>query len=169
MYTETNQLLREFLGIEEGTVNSVDANIELIDFHNSWDLLMKVVDKIEDINIDGNFFNVTIGDGNFCVIQDLHGELVEINVDASSKILTVYKSCVEFVRWCEKNRLEEAKEYQLILLEGMQSNGYNVVLCCKCGETNIIEHISLPEEEIDFTCIGCGETVAPEDCMDFLS
>lgn len=136
MYTETNQLLREFLGtdeirvvipfiyelgeelptsnneatldnvidevrleLEEGIINSVDANIELKDFHNSWDLLMKVVDKIEDTNIDGNFFNVTIGNGNFCVIQDSHGELVEINVDASSKILTVYKSCVEFVKW----------------------------------------------------------------------
>lgn len=90
----------------------------------------------------------------------------EISMRDTDKVYTFLSG---WIMESEKNRLEEAKEYQLILLEGIQSNGYNVVLCCKCGETNIIEHISLPEEEIDFTCIGCGETVAPEDCMDFLS
>lgn len=73
-------------------------------FHTDWNWLMQVVEKIESITADGfdnsdNFFNVTIGCGLYCTIQDAYGEILEIDNCKETKIKTVYSACVEFIQW----------------------------------------------------------------------
>ena len=72
-----------------------------LEFHNDWNWLMKVVDKIESFVFDdNNSFNVTIGATNYCVIQDSNGEIYE-NIEDSeeTKLLTVYKAIIKFIKW----------------------------------------------------------------------
>ena len=75
-----------------------------LEFHNDWNWLMKVVDKIESFVFDdNNSFNVTIGATNYCVIQDSNGEIYE-NIEDSeeTKLLTVYKAIIKFIKWYNK-------------------------------------------------------------------
>lgn len=75
-------------------------------FDTDWRWLMLVVDKIENIVLPetDNCFNVTIGGGLYCVIQDAYGELVEITGDGATKILAVHEACVKFLDWYEMQR-----------------------------------------------------------------
>jgi hypothetical protein len=75
-------------------------------FHKDWNWLMLVVHKIEQIVLPetDNCFNVTIGAGLYCVIQDAYGELIEITGDGATKILAVHEACVKFVDWYETQR-----------------------------------------------------------------
>ena|SRR5690554_6067869 len=75
-------------------------------FHESWDWLMPVVEKIESIVFDeNNSFNVTIGSSNYCVIQDSNGEVYEFIEDyKESKLLTTYSAVVNFIKWYNENK-----------------------------------------------------------------
>lgn len=118
----TNKLIAEFLGakttIIEGESNEYDMygliptiidseyeqhyfTPEQMLFNEDWNWLMEIVNKIENILIKetDNCFNVTIGCGLYCTIQDAYGELVEINTCQSTKILGVYMAVVEFIEW----------------------------------------------------------------------
>ena len=77
-------------------------------FHESWDWLMPVVEKIEDIqdgnegdSIRGHIYEVTIKQGNIVTIQ---GDGCSIWADASPKILSVWIAVVEFIKWYNQNK-----------------------------------------------------------------
>ena len=74
--------------------------VESLNYHNSWDWLMPVVEKIENFIFDeNNSYNVTIGSTNYCVIQDSNGDTIEIIKDnGKSKLETTYKAVVEFIK-----------------------------------------------------------------------
>jgi hypothetical protein len=75
-------------------------------FDKDWNWLMLVVHRIEQIVLPDtdNCFNVTIGAGLYCVIQDAYGELVEITGDGATKMLAVHEACVKFLDWYELQR-----------------------------------------------------------------
>jgi hypothetical protein len=75
-------------------------------FHTSWDWLMPVVEKIEDLQ-DGEG-----GDAIRSHLYDfevrriscmVHGADIEVS-DASSKIEAVYQAVVEFIIWYNQNK-----------------------------------------------------------------
>ena len=67
-----------------------------------WNELMSVVDKIEHIQLEtDNCFNVTLGGGLHCVIQDAYGEVVEITASKPTKIQTMYAAVVDFIIWLD--------------------------------------------------------------------
>lgn len=119
---EKNNLIAKFMGMTKGHPSktelrwekfwfeklSSDGNIfesgrrhEYLLFDTEWNWLMQVVEKIEGIVITetDNYFNVTIGSGLYCVVQDDYGEIVEIIASEETKIKTVYTACVEFIEW----------------------------------------------------------------------
>ena len=115
---EKNKKLAELLGeeyednsivISRSQVCGVNPSGRLwqeVRYHFDWEWIMKVVNYIENIvlpNTD-NCFNVTIGAGLYCVIQDAYGELVEISTCETTKILSVFEACVQFAEWYEKQR-----------------------------------------------------------------
>ena len=118
---EGNKLIAGFMGhevMEEEAFLSGDyeqgkdmTNIRVdvsLRYHESWDWLMPVVEKIEDIqdgnegdSIRGHIYEVTIKQGNIVTIQ---GDGCSIWADASPKILSVWIAVVEFIKWYNQNK-----------------------------------------------------------------
>lgn len=122
---ENNKLIAEFMNNWFEKTNRDDTFIEIginvprsseresslywltdLEFHNSWDWLMPVVDKIESIIFEeNNFFNVTIGGTIYCVIQDSNGEVYDVSYEGEeSKFKVVYKAVIEFIKWYNENK-----------------------------------------------------------------
>ena len=108
---ETNKLIAEFMGFtKEKNLGYYDNNMNMAQvvydvqngncfdellFDKSWDWLMSVVEKIENLG-----YGVTIGTGTFCLIQnDWKEDLTEIDsMTDNSKLLCTYNAIVEFIK-----------------------------------------------------------------------
>lgn len=121
---ENNRIIAEFMGAKynkdtsfpmrhdelwlpiHGVCNFIGTNGKRLRYDSSWDWLMSVVEKIESIIFDDDTsFNVTIGSTNYCVIQDSIGEVYESIEDyGNSKLETVYKTVVQFIKWYNKQK-----------------------------------------------------------------
>lgn len=117
--TENNKLIAEFLGWElkefKGTlyITSVEGNVytnlEDLQFHNDWNLLMECVEKIESLKsevvIQGSSF------GTICNIRYFKGVTsVEYKFQGhskTSKLEAVYNACVTFIEWYNKQTAGE--------------------------------------------------------------
>jgi len=78
-------------------------------FHYSWDWLMPVVEKIESIselslNRKCNF-HVTIEKHQCVIMWGISFTISDIYDYNNSKISTVYKSVIEFIKWYNENKL----------------------------------------------------------------
>ena len=109
-----NKLIAEFMGMELGhdkTMYYDDAEnlhpptpVNELKFHTSWDWLMPVVEKIEEIFIDDS--NLIIKEHRYefdmkhtqCEIYDHVRDCVVASGDMGSKILSTYQSVVEFIK-----------------------------------------------------------------------
>lgn len=114
-----NKLIAEFMGMELGddkTVYYDDAEnlhpptpVNELQFHTSWDWLMPVVEKIEEIFIDDS--NLIIKEHRYefdmkhtqCEIYDHVRDCVVASGDMGSKILSTYQSVVEFIKEYNNN------------------------------------------------------------------
>ena len=126
--TENNKLIAEFMGVTlkdnkfyidfdkhkenlhhsicvfEGVANSPIYELEerKLKFHCSWDWLMPVVEKIEDIDEEDDDntkrFNVIIEQCVCSIIENHTSEGFPIQ-DGDTKIEAVYKAVVEFIKW----------------------------------------------------------------------
>lgn len=127
---EGNKLIAEFMGLtpvqifgrysvskHHCTCNDTTAEkalfgfAEIAKYHESWDWLMPVVEKIESLNITDDegvdySFDVTISYGD-CTIQDedttrkaLH--IYQHGIDGN-KIQGVWLAVVEFIKWYNGN------------------------------------------------------------------
>ena len=111
-----NKLIAEFMGLshcEEGWItipnenrNGVSEN-EIsndLQYHTSWDWLMPVVEKIEEIAIEDD--NLTIKEHRYqvdmgytqCNIYDHVKDCVVASGDMGSKRLSTHKAVVEFIK-----------------------------------------------------------------------
>jgi hypothetical protein len=112
---EGNELLAKFEGYVNTTPTDKDFNIfendngDMLEsmsmtYHKDWISLMRIVEKIEDTMIsDEAWVDVTIGCGKYCVVQDNVEGTFEFTGMEETKILSVWKPCVEFVEWYYKN------------------------------------------------------------------
>ena len=120
---ENNKLIAEFMGMQhtnigwydnEESLMLMDNTFDDLEFHTSWDWLMPVVDKIEDIDEEiklfgGNIIKVshTFQIENKSVTVWKHSDrfdskrIIEINGD--SKRSSTYKAVVEFINQYNKN------------------------------------------------------------------
>lgn len=127
---EGNKLIAEFMGFaylddfnypeqnEVGWYNSEgDCCGKELYFHSSWDWLMPVVEKIENIDIRNNkhdFPKVKLN-GDSCEIfayatfrgttyywkkwMDISGNFHEHKTHCESKLEAIYKAVIEFIQW----------------------------------------------------------------------
>lgn len=117
---ENNKLIAEFIGWTEyrglnrkwnGSfdtnnlfhVNKTVEQHEII-FHSSWDWLMPVVEKIENLYEVGDF---VINSSNVCISgESKSGKFFGVHYSYSpntSKIDAVWLACVEFIKWYNEN------------------------------------------------------------------
>ncbi len=111
MNTEKNIVIAEFMGFEiKNKINYVPSSLpncmknaehlkvdksENLPFHNDWNWLMQVVEKIESLG-----YRVTIV-RHICRI-DLTEESKLIISEDIKKIEAVYTACLEFIKWYNK-------------------------------------------------------------------
>ena len=124
---EGNELLRKFLEIDYDINFNITTSLG-ISFDNDWQLLMKVVEKIESIQDDHHgYFQVHIS-GNSCTIQ---GSNLWKAIEPNSKYGWVYLSdpnaifetkrestwynVIKFIQWYET-------DYKKDNIEGVNSN-----------------------------------------------
>lgn len=116
---ENNKKIAEFLGVEYLYCNNNQANYFVLlnefkeeiesSFHNDWNLLMQVVEKIESIDRvtvvfeTDNLIIITISTHNV-------GEKFkckQIHKQSTTKIEAIYNACIEFIDWYNKSAVKE--------------------------------------------------------------
>ena len=117
--TENNKLIADFLGWKKGRGTNTHKKtflvpnkggvypIEALKFHNDWNWLIPVVEKIEiqSKELFGAYEDVIIN-GCGCGIATKDDM---ISIAATSKIEAVYMACVEYIKWYnEKNKTNES-------------------------------------------------------------
>ena len=123
---ENNKLIAEFLvnnegnlvKIRDGVYSTIDDNevpdndltINDLKYHEDWNWLMRVVEKIENLQDENNcaIYNVQTEQ---CFVEIIinHTSETIVEVDSNSKIQAVYRACVEFIKWYnEQNKTNES-------------------------------------------------------------
>ena len=104
---ENNKLIAEFLGyIDNGCsedgflihpVTNYDVEISSLKYHEDWNWLMEVVEKIESLG-----YRIEIVK-HICRIYLSNKETIIIS-ENTPKIEAVYIACVEFIKWYNENK-----------------------------------------------------------------
>ncbi len=101
--TENNKLIAEFLQPSFNGFGTYEFKGSFygslkLKFHNDWNWLMKVVEKIESLGYDV-FINTCV-----CRITDVGQDILEDieTFNYENKKQAVYNACVEFIKWYNK-------------------------------------------------------------------
>ena len=109
---ENNKLIAEFLGyIDNGCsedgflihpITNYDVEISSLKYHEDWNWLMVVVEKIESLEIFDRMGRFNINTKNFdenytSFITDKDEDFIQC--EGETKIKAVYNACVEFIKW----------------------------------------------------------------------
>jgi len=126
---ESNKLIAEFMGATFKDNHAYIPNHaaqcyekDCLAYYSSWDWLMPVVDKIEEISFDNikseyvpytkhpftidmsyNYAKVKV-DNDF-KIENLREDGINFKIHRGSKINACYQAVVEFIKWYNENRL----------------------------------------------------------------
>jgi len=116
---ESNKLIAEFMGLKvEGRLvianESIKSNnerflhhcsISMAKYHISWDWIMPVVDKIEDMDVVAS---VQIEQPTIYIWKSSEESTFEdicIDIYDRTKLEAVYKAVIEFIQWYNENKL----------------------------------------------------------------
>lgn len=125
---EGNKLIAEFMGWEKSPYpntpdklyrdddkneKQLSIHVSQLLYHSSWDWLMPVVDKIEQVSINHyTGFTVDIRRKHCCIYCHQKGRMdgiiyqTEWNKERETKILTVWEACVQFIQWYNENKIK---------------------------------------------------------------
>ena len=111
---ESNKLIAEFMGYDISTIassgvevvefESKDTKVENLKYHESWDWLMPVVERINNTHSDnyGNHYSFQIGNGFVWVDPHMGSRIFFSGNDVDHKdepmISKVHRGVVEFIK-----------------------------------------------------------------------
>jgi len=99
--TENNKLIAKFLGLQQKSIkggflkNGILVKYDNLKFHNDWNWLMEVVEKIENYN---EFTSVLFAPQG-CAIDCFVENGFSFSNDCNTKIEATYNACIEFIKW----------------------------------------------------------------------
>ena len=124
---ENNKLIAEFLGyIDNGCsedgflihpITNYDVEISSLKYHEDWNWLMEVVEKIESLNLGNTTIKTVFSEEDLYINSNVSflimykecyvnffGEMKVYEnwisvTECNSKIEAVYTACVEFIKW----------------------------------------------------------------------
>src|SRR5690606_9199971 len=106
--TENNKKLAEFLGLTIITdgISYFDKYFKhLKDYDKYWNSLMEVAEKIETVETkDGRTFTIDIHKDNVIINQYGKYNNEIIVTEGGTRIENLYKACIEFVEWYNKEQ-----------------------------------------------------------------
>jgi len=94
MGAEIDENFARFLNYSNDSVSGRGYHIFELLYHSSWDWLMPVVEKIESLKEVESAFIIEL---NYCSIW-VKDNLV-FNTEEKTKIKSVYKTIIEFIKW----------------------------------------------------------------------
>lgn len=100
---ENNKLIAEFIGGKR-TVNGTEYTVTVdgeTEFNKSFDLLFKVVEKIESLGFSTSIYHLP---KTLNTAKIISGGVDVIGVNGSTKIEAVYNAVVEFINWYNSAR-----------------------------------------------------------------
>ena len=110
--TENNKKLAEFLGWEVKHYSTPICDIVTpfgqltetqLKFHNDWNWIMLVAEKIEQTETkDGRTFTIDLHKDNVIINQYGKYNNEIIVTEGGTRIENLYKACIEFVEWYNK-------------------------------------------------------------------
>lgn len=93
---EGNALIHNFLHPELEDL----GYLFMLEYHCSWDEIMKAVEQIEQSPIDKEQFTVRIMDGKCTILHYRMGPAaIHFERESSAKILSVWECVVAFIQW----------------------------------------------------------------------
>ncbi len=112
---ENNKLIAEFMGLvvsdSDNYTSELHTNVDVdLKYHTSWDWLMPVVEKIEEIAIDDGHRNqyerLAVKEHRYqvdmgytqCSIHDRVRDGVIASADMGTKLLSTHRAVVEFIK-----------------------------------------------------------------------
>lgn len=122
---ENNKLLAEFLGWlvmeryvtpTDEAITSLKLNSEFkeippytMKFHNDWNWLMLVVDKIENLETkDGRTFTIDMYRDSVLIFEyGTHTNEI-IFTEGKGRLENLYNACIQFVEWLNKEEYQKA-------------------------------------------------------------
>lgn len=122
--TENNKLLAEFLGYVNTTPTDKDFNIyELkggklgrfieamsMKFHNDFNWLMLVVEKIESLETkDGKTFTIDMHRDSVLIFEYGLTTNEIVFTEGKGRLENLYNACIEFVKWWNKEQMGEER------------------------------------------------------------
>jgi len=96
-----NELIAEFMGVNVGEYTSYPEEsptqyaVGDLQYHTSWDWLMPVVEKIDEVSDENTLFKI---EHNRAFVEDIENYYIFIDVTASSRLEATYKAVVEFIK-----------------------------------------------------------------------
>jgi len=98
---KNNKLIAEFMGWTED-MDSIThegdkwwSSPDTHKYHTSWDWLMPVVEKIDEVSDENTLFKIEY---NRAFVEDIENYYIFIDVTASSRLEATYKAVVEFIK-----------------------------------------------------------------------
>jgi hypothetical protein len=88
-----NKLIAEFMDLKS-TGLSIYKESDY-KYHTSWDWLMPVVEKIDEVSDENTLFKIEY---NRAFVEDIENYYIFIDVTASSRLEATYKAVVEFIK-----------------------------------------------------------------------
>ena len=88
-----NKLIAEFMDLKS-TGLSIYKESDY-KYHTSWDWLMHVVEKIDEVSDENTLFKIEY---NRAFVEDIENYYIFIDVTASSRLEATYKAVVEFIK-----------------------------------------------------------------------
>lgn len=113
-HTETNRLIAEFMNRQDSRINDTGNGIiwetqtKSLKYHEDWNWLMEVVEKIETMkHEDGSFYRIITEGHESWLSTTSRGmkNLEHLNIHASiqNRILGTYNTVVQFIKWHNQN------------------------------------------------------------------
>lgn len=79
--------------------NGYELSFDTLEFNTSWDWLMPVVEKIEEMDIVASFQIEQPTIYIWASSESSTFENIEIDIFTKSKIEAVYETCIKFIKW----------------------------------------------------------------------
>ena len=120
---ENNKLIAEFMGFtvnfgfnKDGVLfHGEHINLGKLKYHDRWDWLMEVVEKIESLPTmkdNGNFF-FEIHQDSVTVFNSTRMDIIIEVIGQESRINNTYQAVIEFIQWYNKQNKNNEKHLHI--------------------------------------------------------
>ena len=106
---ENNKLIADFMGVKQHRFDGLTKIEKVLKYHTDWNWLMAVVEKIETMSNNDQFYIIVEYDNRdefkgWIWRIDRFVKTLKVNDNRiKTKIEATYNACLEFIKWYNQN------------------------------------------------------------------